>query len=109
MLTCIWYPLPVYYCVKDHVIFHADCSGACINCRFGACFSDCLSAYPGFGWISGNVNAASPQRRLVTLEEGETTELSIGFSKGEPPSFVIDIRVEVQAGSASVEMSIDAL
>ena len=55
------------------------------------------------------MNAANTQQRLVTLEEGETTELSIGFSKGEPPSFVVDIRVEVQAGSASAEMSIDAL
>ena len=55
------------------------------------------------------MNTANPQQRLVTLEEGETTELSIGFSKGEPPAFVIDIRVEVQAGSASVETSIDAL
>ena len=58
-----------------------------------------------FGWLSGSADpAGNMNKRVITLDEGETQELSIGFIKGTPNRYIITMDVQVQFGSASTPL-----
>ena len=63
-----------------------------------------------FGWLSGSPDpAGNANKRVITLDEGETQEFSIGYIMGAPDIYAIVMNVQVQFGSASTPLFLHCL